>query len=123
MTSAHHPADAALRLAAGYTLRELSAEPGRLLTTLRRLGYGASGACPTEPVMRDAAKVRNALGDELIRQVAATTGQGEDTLAETVGQQLGVVAVFAQLDGGRLEDNVSAAENLIRSGRVDLFAR
>ncbi|MDH4390368.1 MAG: hypothetical protein QE285_02955 [Aquabacterium sp.] len=118
MSDQIHSRGDALKQAAGYALREISARPGRLLTTLQGLGYGTTGAGLADPV-----KVRSALGPELLRKVAEATGQGEDKLAETVGQQLGVVAVFAELDGGRLEDNVSAAENLIRSGRVDLFTR
>lgn len=123
MTQAAELSDEALRRAAGYALQEIAAEPGRLLTALRRLGYGEVGANARPPTVPDARTVASALGAKLLHDVAVATGQPEDGLAKTVGRQLGVVAVFAEIDGGRLEDNVVAVEKLIRSGRVDLFTR
>lgn len=115
--------DDALKRAAGYALCEVATQPGRLLTALRQLGYGVESAKSLAASAVDVQKVKFALGSDLLQRVADATGQGTERLAETVGRQLGVVAVFAELDGGKLDDNVVAVEKLIQSGRVDLFTR
>jgi len=59
---------------------------------------------------------------QLLAEVAEATGTSQSDILESVVEQLRQVVEFANLDGGQLDANVGAVGNLIRSGRVELFA-
>ena len=103
--------------AAQYLLRKI-VFAGLLPDTLHAMGVleKADDAWPLPS--HDAGYVRHFLED-----AAQPTGLPVRAIERPLREHLEQVAAFSRSDGGSSPDNGAAVERLIRSGRVELFAR
>lgn len=103
--------------AAGFVLRRLAITNEQLLSALNLVENTAGAGLAAQT------RALNVQFSGLLAEVAEATGMPSEEMERSVVEQLRQVAAFANLDGGQLAANVGAVGNLIRSGRVELFAR
>lgn len=111
-------------------LKEVAMKDGLLLSTLQEFQLtkdGGNGLPPVHVVSFDntqdlLAHLKNQVPAELLGRVESATGVSMDIVVGPVIEQLRRVAMFVASDGGATLENVRAVEQLIRSGRVEMFA-
>ena len=118
-TQTHFDAEQLAR-AAAFTLKTVASSDGLLFRCISELEQprqiGGAQAPPVDTL-------QTALPEAMVDSVASATHLPVDAVLEVVVDQLKRVARFARSDSGGLRDNLKAVERLIRSGRLDLFAR
>ena len=116
--------------AAGMLLREMAMQDGLLRSTLEEfnLTSGASNASfPEHRARFDSTPellqhLKNQVPGELLGRVESASGVPLDIVVRPVVEQLRRVAMFVASDGGATQENIRAVEQLIRSGRIEMFA-
>jgi hypothetical protein len=116
--------------AAGMLLKEVAMRDGLLLSTLQEFQLTQDGlphAVPAQELGFDNTQdllkhLKEKVPAEMLTRVESSTGVSLDIVVRPVVEQLRRVAQFVASDGGATLENVRAVEQLIRSGRVEMFA-
>ena len=112
-----------VRRAAAFVLKSLASQEGALLAALTGLGLWRDKQAPSEEVLLPEVHLSDAFDEQLVTSWEGATGMQVDAFEKSVIEQLKQVVAFAHSDGGATNENIRAAERLIRSGRLDLFVR
>lgn len=116
--------------AAGMLLKEVAMRDGLLLSTLQEFQLtkdGLPSAAPATALVFENTQdlllhLKNRVPPEMLSRIESSTGVPIDIVVRPVVEQLRRVAQFVASDGGATLENVRAVEQLIRSGRVEMFA-
>lgn len=123
-------------VAATHVLLVIASRGDRLLQVLQELGlldvphprsrhgmaFPALAPLPVHEAGNLGERLRRMVDDAELDEIERKTGVPRARFLAAAVEQLRVVAVFAQSDGGATSENVRAVESLVRSGGAEMFA-